>query len=78
MEIVRKAIADGSSWGVKIAARRLTPEQIAASPAFLIGTPQQMADDVLAWRERWGISQLIVPAADLDAIAPAVGLLAGR
>jgi probable F420-dependent oxidoreductase len=76
VEIVRKAIADGSSWGVKIASKRLTPEQIAASPAFLIGTPRQMADDVLAWRERWGISQLIVSAPDLDALAPVVELLA--
>jgi probable F420-dependent oxidoreductase len=72
VEIVRRAIADGSSWGVRIAARRLTPEQIAASPAFLIGTPAQMAEDLLAAHERWGISHLIVPASDLDNLAPAI------
>ncbi len=75
VEIVRKAIADGSSWGVKIAARRLTPERIAASPAFLVGTPAQMAEDLQAWRERWGISHVIVPASDLDNLAPAIALV---
>jgi probable F420-dependent oxidoreductase len=72
VEIVRKAIAEGRSWGLKIAARKLTPEQIAASPAFLIGTPAQMAEDLLALRERWGIAHLIVPASDLDNLAPAI------
>lgn len=72
LEVVRKALADGTSWGLKIAARTLTEEQIAASPAFLIGSPAQMAEDLLALRERWGISQLIVPAGDLDALAPAI------
>jgi alkanesulfonate monooxygenase SsuD/methylene tetrahydromethanopterin reductase-like flavin-dependent oxidoreductase (luciferase family) len=72
VEVVRKAIDSGSSWGVKIAARKLTPEQIAASPAFLVGTPAQMAEDLLAAHERWGISHLIVPASDLDNLAPAI------
>jgi probable F420-dependent oxidoreductase len=75
VEIVRRAVAEGTSWGAKIASRRLTPEQIAASPAFLVGTPAQMAEDLLALRERWGIAHLIVPAADLDALAPAIALL---
>jgi probable F420-dependent oxidoreductase len=54
-----------------------TPEQVLESPFTLIGTPQQMADDLRQRRERWGFSYVIVGVADVDGFAPVVAELAG-
>ena len=48
-----------------------------ATPFALIGTPGQLADDLLERRERWGFSYVIVGAEDVDAFAPVVAELAG-
>ncbi|HEY4332760.1 MAG TPA: TIGR03621 family F420-dependent LLM class oxidoreductase [Ilumatobacteraceae bacterium] len=48
------------------------------SPFVLIGTAEQMVEDLLARRERWGFSYMTVNAADIDAFAPVVSALAGR
>jgi len=55
-----------------------TVEEVAESPFALIGNPEQLAEDLLARRERWGFSYVIVGAADIEAFAPVVSLLAGR
>ena len=53
-------------------------DEIAESPFALIGSPGQLAEDLLARRERWGFSYVIVGAADVEAFAPVVAMLNGR
>lgn len=55
-----------------------TLDEVAASPFALIGNPDQLVEDLLARRERWGFSYVIVGAADVEAFAPVVARLAGK
>ena len=48
------------------------------SPFALVGTTDQMIDDLLARRERWGFSYIIVGAEDVESFAPVVAALAGK
>jgi probable F420-dependent oxidoreductase len=57
---------------------RLTPDEILASPFALVGTADQMVDDLRARRERWGISYVMTHEPFMDALAPVVARLAGR
>jgi hypothetical protein len=57
---------------------RLTPDEILASPYALVGTADQMVDDLRARRERWGISYVMTHEPFTDALAPVVARLAGR
>jgi probable F420-dependent oxidoreductase len=59
-------------------ALQVEPAMVEASPFALIGPPPQLVDDLLARRERWGFSYVIVGAHDIDAFAPVVAELAGR
>jgi probable F420-dependent oxidoreductase len=54
------------------------PGFVPASPFALIGTPAQIVEDLLARRERWGFSYVIVGAEDIESFAPVVAELAGR
>lgn len=54
----------------------LTVEEILASPYALVGTVEQMVEDLRMRRDRWGISYILVHQADLDALAPVVARLA--
>ena len=56
---------------------RLSPEAVLASPHAVLGPPEQVVDDLLARRERFGISYVTVPEPALDAFAPVVASLAG-
>ena len=55
---------------------RLTPDEILQSPYVLIGTVDQMVDDLQACRNRWGISYYVVREPYMDALAPVVARLA--
>jgi probable F420-dependent oxidoreductase len=55
-----------------------TTEQMTESPFALVGTTEQMVEDLLARRERWGFSYIVVGGGDVDAFAPVVAALAGR
>jgi probable F420-dependent oxidoreductase len=55
----------------------LSEEEVLASPHALIGTPNQIADDLRLRRERFGITYIAVPEFFADAFAPVVSLLAG-
>ncbi len=55
----------------------LTPEDADATPHALIGTVDQICDQLLARRERWGISYIGLSGDQLDAFAPVVARLAG-
>jgi probable F420-dependent oxidoreductase len=55
----------------------LTAEQAAETPHALIGTVDQICDQLVERRERWGISYLGLSQAQLDDFAPVVSRLAG-
>jgi probable F420-dependent oxidoreductase len=57
---------------------QLTPDEILQSPFVLIGTVDQMVEDLQARRDRWGISYYVVQEPYLDALAPVVARLAGK
>ena len=56
----------------------LTPDEILQSPYALIGSVDQMVEDIQAHRQRWGISYYVVHEPYLDDFAPVVARLAGR
>lgn len=53
-------------------------DAILQAPYLLLGTVDQMCEDLLARRERYGISYISVFEAGLEALAPVVARLAGR
>jgi len=55
----------------------MTPEQAAGSPHALCGTLDQIAEDLEARRERFGISTIGLSASSLDDLAPLIDRLAG-
>jgi alkanesulfonate monooxygenase SsuD/methylene tetrahydromethanopterin reductase-like flavin-dependent oxidoreductase (luciferase family) len=55
----------------------LSAEDLLGSPYLLIGTVDQMVEDLRARRERWGISYYTIFEPYLDALAPVVNRLAG-
>ena len=48
------------------------------SPFALIGTTDQMIDDLQQRRDKWGFSYIIVGAEDIEPFAPVVAALAGK
>jgi probable F420-dependent oxidoreductase len=52
-------------------------EMIAASPFALIGSTGEIIEDLIARREQYGFSYVIVGAEDIDSFAPVVAELAG-
>lgn len=57
---------------------QLSPEEILATPYALIGSVDEMVDDLHARRERWGISYYLIHEPNLHDLAPVVARLAGR
>ena len=55
----------------------LTTEQALEVPFALVGTVEQMIETLQQRRERYGISYVIFPADQMDAVAPVVAALAG-
>jgi probable F420-dependent oxidoreductase len=56
----------------------LTADEILQSPYLLIGTIEQIVEDLEVRRKRWGISNYTVREPDTDAFAPVVAHLAGK
>ena len=52
------------------------PDDVLQVPHFMIGTVEQIADDLVTRRERYGISHIVVPGDAADALAPVVERLA--
>jgi alkanesulfonate monooxygenase SsuD/methylene tetrahydromethanopterin reductase-like flavin-dependent oxidoreductase (luciferase family) len=48
------------------------------TPFALVGPPTKLIEDLLARRERWGFSYVIVGSEDIDSFAPVVEALNGR
>jgi hypothetical protein len=57
---------------------QLTADEILQCPYVLIGTVDQMVEDLQARRELWGISYYVVHEPYADAFAPVVARLAGK
>ncbi|HEX4866983.1 MAG TPA: TIGR03621 family F420-dependent LLM class oxidoreductase [Acidimicrobiales bacterium] len=55
----------------------LTPDQAASTPHALVGTVDEICDQLVERRERWGISYLGLSHDQLDAFAPVVARLTG-
>ena len=55
----------------------LTPDDARETPHALIGTVEEICDQLVERRERWGISYLGMSADQLDAFAPVIARLAG-
>lgn len=73
-------VTDDRSGAVSFLSTMLGVEEqmIDTTPFALIGSPAKIVEDLLARRERWGFSYVIVGADDIDAFAPVVAELAGR
>ena len=56
----------------------LTPDQVLASPDFLIGSEDAIVECLLSRREQFGVSYLEIAARDAAGFAPVVARLAGR
>jgi len=56
----------------------LTADDLLASPYVLLGTVDQLVDNLRARRDRWGISYVMTHEPFMDALAPVVARLAGR
>ena len=54
------------------------PSMVAETPFALIGSPAAIVEDLVARRERWGFSYVIVGAEDVDSFAPVVAALNGK
>jgi len=55
----------------------LDPSDVLSSPHVLVGSVEQIADDLIARRQRYGISHVVVPGDAAEALAPVVERLAG-
>ena len=71
--VSRRGQADelAATWGV-------SPDSVLASPHAVLGSADQVVDDLLARRERFGISYVTVPEPAMDAFAEVIGALDGR
>jgi probable F420-dependent oxidoreductase len=56
----------------------LTPADVLASPYWLIGSVQQIADQLVRLREAHGVSYFTMRTPDVEPMAPVVALLAGK
>jgi probable F420-dependent oxidoreductase len=69
---------DRASAAARIAAQHgTTPEDVLGSPQVLVGTVEQMAEDLEERRERYGFSYIVVTEPNMDTLAPVVARLAG-
>jgi probable F420-dependent oxidoreductase len=53
-------------------------EQALDLPIILIGTEDELCEQLIARREKWGISNVVVPGESMEAFAPIVAQLNGR
>ena len=56
----------------------ISAEEALASPHALVGTVDQVVEEVLGWRERWGFSYISIDAGSIEDFAPVIEKLDGR
>jgi probable F420-dependent oxidoreductase len=78
--VLRTVVADQRATAAKEVGKAYGIEgaDALASPHLLIGTPQQMVEDLIARRERWGFSYFTVREESMQDVGPVVAELAGR
>ncbi|GDX26566.1 hypothetical protein LBMAG12_09400 [Actinomycetes bacterium] len=54
------------------------PGMVEETPFALVGPPSKLIEDLIARRERWGLSYIIVGDDQIDAFAPVVSALSGK
>ena len=54
------------------------PRMVEETPFALVGPPSKLIEDLIAGRERWGLSYIIVGDDQIDAFAPVVSALSGK
>jgi len=57
---------------------KVDPSMVANSPFALMGPPAKIAEDLLARRDRWGLSYIIVGGEDVNSFAPVIKILADK
>ena len=67
-----------ASWPTTVMNNAPGAEHILASPQFLIGTVEQIVEDLQSRRERYGISYITVFGEYIDIFSPIVALLSGK
>ena len=73
-------ITDDAAAAAAGIAKMMGVEQkmVEETPFALVGPPNKLIEDLLARRERWGFSYIIVGAEDIDSFAPVVSALNGK
>jgi probable F420-dependent oxidoreductase len=56
----------------------LEPDEVRASPYALVGSVDQMCEELERHRARWGLSYWVIPGASLDGFAPVIDRMTGR
>jgi probable F420-dependent oxidoreductase len=69
----REAAADRLAAEIDV-----SPEDVLASPQVLIGTVDEMVEDLQRRREEFGLSYFVVVEGDMEKLAPVVARLAGK
>jgi probable F420-dependent oxidoreductase len=69
---------DTDALAAKMGWSGLAAEHVRDMPAILIGSTGEIADLIVEWRERLGVSYIVIGDADVDRFAPVVSRLAGR
>lgn len=67
-----------AAWIKAIGAPSLDVAEVRRSPHVLVGSREELVEQVLERRERWGFSYLTCYAAAVDVLAPVAAELAGR
>lgn len=72
-------VTDDASGAINrlASAMHVDDSMIAETPFALIGPPSKLIEDLIARRERWGFSYVIVGGDDVDKFAPVVAALRG-
>lgn len=60
------------------AAMNVSPEEVLASPQVLLGTIDEMVEDLQRRRDEFGLSYFVVVDSNMETLAPIVARLAGQ
>jgi probable F420-dependent oxidoreductase len=73
-------ITDDAAGAISRLAKGIGVEErmVAETPFALMGPPSKLIEDLIARRERWGFSYVIVGGEDIEKFAPVVAALSGK
>ncbi len=63
------------SEGIAAIAPGLTPNDVLAAPYALVGTAEEIEDELLEHQERWGFTSYVVREAAIEAVTPVIARL---